>query len=73
MLAEQKSLNKFILLNALIWWAGFISLCLIEIGLWLTTGFTPLYNILLFTLIIYSLIGIAAGLSFLRLSRMDVP
>ena len=60
----EKPLKNFVILNAFIWLLGFVSLCLIEIGLWLTTGFSPLYNILLFTLIIYSLIGIAAGLLF---------
>jgi arylsulfatase A-like enzyme len=43
---------------------GWLSLCLIEIGMWHATGMPPVYYVLLWTLLIYCLVGIISGLIF---------
>jgi len=60
----DKILRNIVGKSILIWLLGWISLCLIEIWVWRTTGFPPLYKVLLLTVLVYSVAGILLGLIF---------
>ena len=60
----NKTSGNFVIKSAFIWWIGWLSLCLVEVGAWHTTGLLPLYYVLLWTLLLYSLVGIISGSVF---------
>ncbi|MCX5884368.1 MAG: sulfatase-like hydrolase/transferase [Proteobacteria bacterium] len=66
----KNMLNNFIIRSAFIWWTGWLSLSLVEAGIWHTTGFPPLYGVLLVTMLIYSVAGIISGVMFAILARL---
>ena len=57
----NKSTKNFIIENVFAWWAGWLSLGLVEVGFRLTLSPRPLILMSIFTLFIYSIIGIILG------------
>jgi len=70
---EKSTLGNYVTRNALIWWIGWITLALVEVGLRLTLSPPPLILMTSITFFVYSLTGIILGALYGSMSFLLQP